>query len=667
MRLFICEKPSQAKDIARVLQATRRGDGCWRGEALCVTWCIGHLLEAAPPDAYGAHLKRWALEDLPILPTQWRLVVKPSVAAQFKVIEQLLQACDEVVIATDADREGEMIGRELLERCGYAGPVLRLWLSALDERSIRQALANLRSGAATLSLYHCALARSRADWLVGINLSRLFTLLGRRAGFDGVLPVGRVQTPTLRLVVERDRTIAGFVSTPFWTVEVQLQAAGERFRARWQVPAGAGDEHGRCLDLAAAQRACRSLLDRGQAQVHAIEVEQVREGPPLPFDLGTLQEVCSAKLGLGAQETLSIAQALYETHKATTYPRSDCGYLPENMLGDVPGVLRALSVADPALAQVFTQIDPTLRSRAWNSDKVSAHHGIIPTAARIDLGRLSEHERAVYGLIRARYLAQFLPAHAYLKTGVELHSAELVLLARGKQVQVRGWRAVIDEADQSESVEQGQVLPTLAEGSVLPLLDATVKAHQSQPPKAFTEGTLVKAMKTIANQVADPHLKQTLKDSLGIGTEATRAAIIQGLLEHGYLVKRQRHLAASPAARTLIDAVPPEVADPLLTALWEQALNRIEHGQLSVEAFLAKQAAWLSQLVHSHAQRQLTVPVVKEPLCPVCRSVMHPRIGRSGRFWSCSRYPECKGSKPIAPPKAKAKPKASRTQGKRAP
>ncbi|PWY45593.1 DNA topoisomerase III [Pseudomonas sp. RW405] len=646
MRLYICEKPSQARDIARVLQASNRGNGCLKGQNVTVTWCVGHLLETAPPETYGDY-KRWSLDDLPIIPSRWQLVTKPKVAGQLKVISQLLRACGEVVIATDADREGEMIAREILERCQYQGPILRLWLSALDEASIRRALGALRPGEQTLPLYHCALARSRADWLVGINLSRLFTLLGRRAGFDGLLPVGRVQTPTLRLVVERDRAIASFVPQPFWTVDAHLEQDDIRFHARWQPTAAVSDVVGRCIDEAAAQQALRRLTQAGSAQIDSVDVEHVREGPPLPFDLGTLQEICSAKLGLGAQETLATAQALYETHKATTYPRSDCGYLPESMLDEVPRVLHALAAA-PSLAAVLKEVNLSRRSRAWNSSKITAHHGIIPTAVTLDLAQLSERERAVYTLIRARYLAQFLPEHEYLKTQALLHSQADQLVARGKQILVRGWKAVINEADGNEPAEQAQRLPTLRESAKVALIDATLNAQRTQPPKAYTEGTLVRAMKTIANQVADPRLKQKLKDSCGLGTEATRAAIIQGLIDHDYLTKKKRSLAASAAAHTLIEAVPPEVADPVMTALWEQALDRIESGQLSVETFLAKQAEWLTRLVRSHATLTLRPPPSKGPFCPVCRSAMRQRKGRTGTFWSCIRYPECKGTKPMA-------------------
>ena len=321
MRLFLCEKPSQGRDIAKVLGASRRGDGCLIGIDSTVTWCIGHLLEMAPPEAYGIQYKNWSLDHLPIIPAQWLVEVKPKTAAQFKVIKRLLSEASAVVIATDADREGEMIARELLELCKYRGPVQRLWLSALNEASIRKALSSLKSGQETFLLYHSALARSRADWLIGMNLSRLFTLLGRRAGYDGVLSVGRVQTPTLRLVVDRDRAIASFVSVPYWDVEVHLSSMGQPFIASWLPPSSGQDEAGRCLQQTLARHAVQAISSGKTATVLSLQTAHSREPPPLPFDLSTLQEVCSRKLGLGVQEVLNIAQALYETHKATTYPR----------------------------------------------------------------------------------------------------------------------------------------------------------------------------------------------------------------------------------------------------------------------------------------------------------------------------------------------------------
>ncbi|MBA4364334.1 MAG: DNA topoisomerase III, partial [Pseudomonas sp.] len=260
-----------------------------------------------------------------IIPEKWKLTVKPRTASQYKAVKRLLGEADELVIATDADREGEMIARELVEHCRYRGPIRRLWLSALDDASIRKALAALKPGAETFSLYHSALGRSRADWLIGMNMSRLFTLLGRQSGYQGVLPVGRVQTPTLRLVVDRDRSIADFVPVAYWAIDVQLLHDGTAFTAQWRAASDVCDDQDRCLNQPLAQQAAAAISSAASARVIKLRTERMREVAPLPFDLGTLQEVCSKKLGLGAQETLDIAQALYETHKVITYPRSDCG------------------------------------------------------------------------------------------------------------------------------------------------------------------------------------------------------------------------------------------------------------------------------------------------------------------------------------------------------
>ncbi len=658
MRVFLCEKPSQGKDIAKVLGAGQRGSGCYSGSGVTVTWCIGHLVEAAPPETYDQQLKRWAIEHLPIIPKRWQVEVKAATAAQFKIVKKLVEQASELIIATDADREGEMIAREIIDLCGYRGPIQRLWLSALNDASIRKALSALRPAADTLPLYHSALARSRADWLIGMNLSRLFTLLGRQAGYDGVLSVGRVQTPTLKLVVDRDREIARFVAVPYWAIDVSLVHAQQPFTANWIPPTGTTDAAGRCLQQPIAQSAVDRIRATGTAVVVSVETERVREGPPLPFDLGTLQEVCSRQLGLDVQETLDIAQALYETHKATTYPRSDSGYLPESMLAEVPVVLASLLKTDPSLHSLIERLDRNQKSRVWDDSKVSAHHGIIPTLEPVSLSAMSEKELAVYKLIRAHYFAQFLPHHEFDRTVAVLSFGGHHLLAVGKQIVISGWHQVLNNPTQdgeaeTESSTRNQVLPPLHKGLSCKITNTDLKALKTLPPKPYTQGELVKAMKGVAKLVTDPRLKQKLKDTTGIGTEATRAGIITGLLGRGYLLKKGRSIRASDAAFTLIDAVPAAITDPGTTAIWEQALDMIEGGQMTLDMFVEKQSVWVSQLVEQYRSTTLSVKVPDGPACPLCGSSTRQRTGKTGAFLSCSRYPECKGTVAIGTGKKK--------------
>ncbi|ROM75470.1 DNA topoisomerase III [Pseudomonas brassicacearum] len=647
MQLYLCEKPSQAKDIAAVLGATRRGDGCWLGPGITVTWCIGHLLETAPPDAYDARYKRWVLADLPIVPAQWKMTVKPKTASQYKAVKRLLGEAKELVIATDADREGEMIARELVEHCRYRGPIRRLWLSALDEASIRKALAALKPGAETFNLYHSALGRSRADWLIGMNMSRLFTLLGRQSGYQGVLPVGRVQTPTLRLVVDRDRSIADFVPIAYWAIDVQLSHEGTAFTAQWRADPDACDDQERCLNQALARDAAMAMSNAASARTLKVRTERLREAAPLPFDLGTLQEICSKKLGLGAQETLDIAQSLYETYKLITYPRSDCGFLPLSQHSEAPAILAALAQADPSLAPLREHLQPQRKSRAWNDAKVSAHHGIIPTAAARNLDKLAGKQRAVYTLIRARYLAQFLPNHEYDRTQADFDCAGQALRAVGKQIVEPGWKRALPEAlapARGREAPAPQTLPALAEGRDCAVDEVKPKDLWTQPPKPFTEGDLIKAMKNVAKLVEDPLLKQKLKDTTGIGTEATRASIIQGLLDRGYLVKNGKALSATPAAFSLIDAVPRAIADPGTTAIWEQALDMVQSGEMSLEEFVTRQAAWMSKHVARCQGMSLTISGPANP------------AGRGATPWKNKRKPAKRkaGGAPRKASKAKA-------------
>ncbi|MGL4724547.1 MAG: DNA topoisomerase III [Scandinavium sp.] len=595
MKLFLCEKPSQGRDIARVLGATKKGEGCLSGNEIIVTWGFGHLMEMVPPEYYDAKYKKWTLSDLPVIPAQWQLAVKPEAKKQFAVIRRHLKKAQAVVIATDADREGEMIAREILDACQYRGPLSRLWLSALDEASIRKGLATLRPGESTEALYQAGLGRARADWLCGMNLTRLFTLKGRKPGEKGVYSVGRVQTPTLRLIVDRDREIANFVPHDYWTLVVQLRGKNSGFQAQWLAPESASDEEGRCIREAVAQQAAREIKQSGQAIVTATETKRVKTAAPLPFDLGTLQQHCSKKWGMGAQQVLDIAQSLYETHKATTYPRTDCGYLPLSMLADVPQVLRALSASVPAFTRLLAACNLQQKSRAWNDSKITAHHGIIPTMQSADTSRMSDDERRVYDLICRHYLAQFLPLHEADKTRIQLSCGIQQLLAQGNVVIVPGWKQAFGDNDAAG--DDTQVLPALVKGEQCAVSGVTITPLQTRPPEHYTEGTLIAAMKNASRFVTDERLKQRLKESAGLGTEATRAGIIETLLRRGYIRKQKRHLVATDSARTLMDMLPAIIKDPGMTALWEQALDDVAVGKLPLAIFLQKQSTWIGAMV----------------------------------------------------------------------
>ncbi|HAV1239873.1 TPA: DNA topoisomerase III [Salmonella enterica] len=601
MKLFLCEKPSQGRDIAKVLGAIQRGDGCLTGNNVVVTWGGGHLMEMEPPESYDEKYKKWRLEDLPVIPEQWKIAVKPATKKQFTIIQKLLKKASSVVIATDADREGEMIAREILDACKFRGPVSRLWLSALDDASIRKALASLKPGEQTETLYQAGLGRARADWLTGMNLTRLYTILGRTPGTKGtVFSVGRVQTPTLRIIVDRDRQIATFVPRDYWTLAVQLTGNNMPFRALWQAPETICDEEGRCVNQHTLQQATTDIRRSGQARVISTETKRVKESAPLPFDLGTLQQICSKKFGFGAQQVLDIAQSLYETHKATTYPRTDCGYLPESMLTDVPQVFSALSATGEVFRPLLAQCNPQQKSRVWDDSKITAHHAIIPTMQPADLSKMSDDEWRVYDLICRHYLVQFMPLYEADKTQIRLDCASHTLAASGNVVVVPGWKSLFSE-DKAED-ENKQSLPRLAENAQCPVNSVETKAQKTRPPEHYTEGTLIAAMKNAARFVTDERLKQRLKDNSGLGTEATRAGIIETLLKRGYIRKEKRHLVSTDSAATLMALLPDIIKDPGMTALWEQALDEVAAGKLPLAVFLQKQSVWITWMVEQARQ-----------------------------------------------------------------
>ncbi|MDE9569538.1 DNA topoisomerase III [Xenorhabdus bovienii] len=647
MQLYLCEKPSQARDIARVLGVKQRGQGCLLNQNVTVTWAIGHLLEMAAPEHYGEQFgPPWRMEPLPVLPAQWQWTVKKETADQFAVIKQLLKQADEVIIATDADREGEVIARELLEYCGFIGPVSRLWLSALDETSIRQALAALLPGEQTEPLYQAGLGRARADWLMGINLTRLYTLKAQAQGFGEVLSIGRVQTPTLALVVNRDNVISRFEPKPFWQVMATLQKDNVAFRAKWLPAPDVCDGEKRCSREDIAHRVVKTSQQTQHAVVTEIIRKREKTPPPLCFDLGTLQQVASRQWGMGAGQVLTIAQSLYETHKATTYPRTDCGYLPVSMRADIPAVFTALTRTDPAMSGIISQLDASMLSRVWNDSQITAHHAIIPTRHTFDMTKLTADELKVYQLIRQYYLAQFLPAQETDVTEVTLNIGGQLFQARGRVSVATGWKALFareQDEKQEEKPDENTVLPELKKEETCQVNGAEIQPRQTRPPAPFTEGTLIAAMKNAAAFIHDPQLKKVLRESSGLGTEATRAGIIEALFKRQLLVRKKKNLHATQLAQELIAGLPDVLTHPGMTALWEQSLDDIAQGRATLDDFMQKQTQWLAHLMEKGKAQPIQFTLPKTPVCPRCGGTMQKRMGKTTPFWGCTRYPACKG------------------------
>ncbi|EAT9981528.1 DNA topoisomerase III [Salmonella enterica] len=644
MRLVLCEKPSQGRDIAKFLGATQRGDGFLSGPGVTVTWARGHLLETAEPEVYGEQYgKPWRTEVLPLLPQQWKLVVKADAKAQFAVINRLLKQVDEVVIATDADREGEVIARELLDYCKFQGRIFRLWMSALDDASIRAALSDLWPSSRTEALYYAGVGRSRADWLIGMNLTRLFTLKGREAGIGNVLSVGRVQTPTLAIVVQRDREIENFVAKPYFEVIATLAVNGAAFPAKWVPATQYCDEEKRCIQPGVVAQVVALCRQTPTGAVIDSQTERKKQSAPLAFSLSSLQQACSRHWGMPAQTVLDIAQKLYETHKLTSYPRTDCGYLPVSMREEIPQVLSAVVGTDPALQPVVAQLDTQFVSRIWNDKKITAHHGIIPTKHTGDLSKLSDEERNVYQLVRLHYLAQFMPLMEVDATEATFNIGGQLFRTRGNVVVKAGWKSLFGKmADDDEKGDEA-VLPAMQAGQVCQVQGAEQRAQQTRPPAPYNDGTLIAAMTNAAAFVTDAALKKVLKENAGIGTEATRAGIIDTLVKRGFLVREKKALRSTPLGRSLVDVLPGTLTNPGLTALWEQMLDEVAAGRVSLDDFMAKQSQWVSQLVAQGKSQPLAMQVPPSPPCPVCGGKTSQRKGKNGSFWGCLNYPDCKG------------------------
>ena len=611
MRLFIAEKPSVAKAIVAELGCVTRGDGfitCKDGSV--VTWCFGHLLEQAEPDAYlpddvprtKKGSKVWRFEDLPIYPKNWKLLPKndKGVKKQLATIGKLLKKASLVVHAGDPDREGQLLVDEVLEHFRYTGRVQRFWVSAQDSASIRKGLTNLRDNETFDGMRLAALGRSRADWLLGMNLSRAYTLARQAQGKKELIAVGRVQTSTLALVAKRDVAIRDFKPVPYFVIKARL-GGGKPFTAVWEPEESqAGiDEQKRLVDRCIAAALQQRLKAVGQATVVRCSRTPKKIAQPKAFSLADIQLGASNQFGFSAEKTLNLCQSLYETHKATSYPRTDCSFLPESQYADAKNVLAAIAKTMPPLASLVAKCDCSIQSPTWNDKKITAHHGIIPTQQAADGSKFSDDERKIYRLIAERYLSNFLPAHEYLACSIELRIATERFSAKGRLVTKPGWKVVTSAADEDKADDEGQALPELKSGLQLPVSGIDCEEERTKPPAAFTEGTLIRAMENIHQAVNDPQSKKFLKEGDGIGTPATRAAIIAELKRKKYLEVKGKKIVATELGLHLLQVVPDVMKNPVLTALFERILREVEAGNVPLDVFIEKQ----KQLVINELRR----------------------------------------------------------------
>ena len=640
MRLFVAEKPSLGRAIAAELGVTQNNPTFQICGSDTVTWCFGHILEQYDPQDYDDNLRTWRRRDLPIIPNEWKLRPKKEAYTQLQVINHLLSEASSVVHAGDPDREGQLLVDEVLEHFHYTGPVQRIWLASLDSLSVQKALSTLKDNSNYANLRDAARARSQADWLIGMNATRAMTIFGWETGHnDGVLSLGRVQTPTLALVVQRDREIKAFVPVDYLILQASLQNDAGSFSATFK-PAETQpglDPEGRLVDASIAQGIVDSV--RGQTgTITSVTREKKKKAVPLPHCLSSLQKAASSKFGMTAQQVLDTAQSLYEK-KLTTYPRTDCRYLPEEQFGDAARLITALSGVS-GLEAVTAKADSALKGPVWDTKKITAHHAIIPTGEKPQ--SLTVQETNLYLMIAVQYFLQFYPPMSYEAQKIVVSINDTTWEARGRLILEPGWTGVAAEEDEdAKKKEPEQSLPPVSSDTPVTCTDVDALKKKTTPPSRFSEGSLIEAMANIHHFVSDASAKATLKENEGLGTEATRASIIETLKGRKYIEPSGKSLVSTPLGQSLIDMTPDVLKDPVMTAQWEQRLEQIARDELTLDAFMQDQITILPTLLNS----VLSLPVTLLPTacpCPKCGRAMRKRPDKKygGFFWACSD-PDC--------------------------
>ena len=585
--LVVAEKPSVGRDIARVLKCAGRGEGCLTGEKYVVTWAIGHLVSLKEPDELDAKYSKWNVYDLPIPPEKIPLKVLKPTASQFKTVKELMNSpeIDHIICATDAGREGELIFRYIYEQAGCKKSFSRLWISSMTDAAIRAGFDSIKPSGEYDALYASARCRSEADWLVGMNATRAFTLR-----YGSLLSVGRVQTPTLALIVKRDREISAFKPESYWEVRADYGS----WQGVWFDP----ETKNTHIHDEAKAKAIAAKVKGKTAVVTEYRAEEKRVPPEKLYDLTTLQREANRKFGFSAEKTLSVAQALYETHKLITYPRTDSRFLPDDMKPKVSQTLMRLPEPYAAMVRALSPIKTA--QRIYDNEKISDHHAIVPTDKVPDLSRLSADESKIYDLVARRLIANHYPDYVYLACSVVTACEGESFKSNASTPVSQGWRALYkaDAEDKKKEKDSDGTIPPLKEGDECPILKTSVKSKQTKPPEHYTEDTLLKAMESAGKLIDDEELREKMKDS-GLGTPATRAAIIQRLIAVGYIKRERKALLSTEKGQKLISVVPEEMSSAVTTGKWERALNKMAH--LSDKAEVAQKREKFMQSIRNYS------------------------------------------------------------------
>jgi DNA topoisomerase III len=644
--LVIAEKPSVGQDLARVLPgpfekhtgASEKTPRWLEGPEHVVTWAVGHLVQLAEPDEYDDKFKKWRMADLPIVPRTFKLVVRDERSQkQMKVVKDLLKRddLDHVINACDAGREGELIFTYLYEYVKSDKPVQRLWLNSMTNDAMREAFGQLRDGADLGALRDAAKSRSEADWLVGMNATRAATIR-LRSSFDGAVSLGRVQTPTLAILARREEEIRAFKPEKYWLVDAKFEADGAR-RYEGRFHAGAQPR----LKSAEEARAIVDAVRGTRGEITKLEKTKRKERPPLLYDLTSLQREANTRFGFSARRTLAAAQRCYEEHKALTYPRTSSRYLTSDMVGEIKPTAGHVGRRDEyrQAARYVQSLDLLPLGRVVDDAKVGDHHAIIPTNSQHDLAKMNDDDRRIYDLVTRRFLAIFHPDAEFENTRVETTVASHIFRTRGKVLLVPGWRGVYGELSEGESSDddegRDQQLPKLERGEAVDTRDAEALEKETKPPRRYSDASLLGAMETAGKLVEDDELREAMKDS-GIGTPATRAAIIERLIDVGYVERDGRALVATEKGTNVIRLLGEHpLTSPALTGDWEHRLARIEQGEETRARFMDDIAKFAGETVGvlDTTLKDVRIPRANLGPCPVCgRDIVENRKGYS--CWS---------------------------------